>query len=141
MDLADLYKDVLMDHYRRPRNHGRVSQPDAVGHGSNPLCGDELELGAKFDGDAIKQIRFRGRGCSLCLASASMMTEAVTGKVRAEALNISTAVQEWFTAGAVTPVPAELEPLATLSVVRGFPARRRCVLLAWEALDDALAAR
>src|SRR5882724_6062339 len=83
MDLKDLYRDVILDHNKRPRNFGRLEHPDAVADGNNPLCGDRLSVSVKLDGDKIEDIRFEGKGCAISTASASMMTEAVKGKNRA----------------------------------------------------------
>lgn len=141
MKPAELYKGVLMDHYWHPRNQQRVEGADAIGCSFNPLCGDEVEVGVDFRDGLLEQVRFWGRGCSLCVASASMMTETVTGKSRAEALRLSATLRQWFTGDPETPVPDLPGPLTALSAARELPARRRCVLLAWEALDDALASR
>ena len=136
MSETSIYKDVLMDHYRNPRNRGDLSDADVVKRGSNPRCGDEVEVGINLDGDILSHVGFRGRGCSVCLASASMMTEAVSGKSRAEAQQLVVAMKVWITADGI--VPAEyLQPLAA---VREYSARQRCVLLSWEALNDTLAA-
>lgn len=142
MNETELYKAALLDHYRNPRNKGDVGDADVLHRGSNPRCGDEVEVGVYMDGDLLKSVRFRGRGCSICLASASMMTEAATGRSREEALRLHRRMHEWFDceAAAATPVfdqdlPAQVQPL---SAVRHFPARRQCVLLAWNALAEAL---
>jgi nitrogen fixation NifU-like protein len=137
--MADsLYKTVLLDHFHHPRNKGDLTGADVVRRGSNPRCGDEVEVGVYGDGDRIDKVRFRGRGCSVCIASASMMTEAVGGKAKEDARRLCESVQGWFRQGAADEpqtLPAELE---ALSAVRGYPARRRCVLLSWEALSDAI---
>jgi len=135
-----LYKEILMDHYRHPRNRGDVSGCEVVRRGSNPRCGDDLEIGVDFDGDRLRKVKFHGRGCSVCLASASMMTEAVVGRRREESRQIYENMTKWFTVGDESSVAEPPEPLRALQAVREYPARRRCVLLAWEALESALEA-
>lgn len=129
-----IYKDVLMDHYRNPRNRGDLTDADVVRRGSNPRCGDDVEVGVNFHDGRLGHVMFRGRGCSVCLASASMMTEIVNGKSKQEAHQLAEDMKAWFTADGDRPT----ESLQALEVVRSYSARKRCVLLAWEALDDAL---
>ena len=138
MNAPEMYKDVLLDHFHHPRNKGDVAGLEHVHRGSNPRCGDELEVGVHLDGERLDTVRFHGRGCSVCIASASMMTEAVTGIGRAQALALSEAMRAWFAAPPGDSVPALPEPLPALAAVQSHPARKRCVLLAWEALADAL---
>lgn len=137
MSTETAYKEALLDHYRNPRNKGDTGDAQVVARGRNPRCGDDLEIGVDFDVDTLSRVRFRGRGCSICIASASMMTEAATGRKRSEARELLSVVDRWFgddpSAGAEAP-----ELLRPLSPVRDMPARRRCVLLAWEALGRAL---
>ena len=80
-----LYKEVLLDHFHHPRNKGDLAGADVVRRGSNPRCGDEIEVGIEVEAGRLSRVRFRGRGCSVCIASASLMTEAVTGRDAAEA--------------------------------------------------------
>lgn len=135
-----IYRDVLMDHYRKPRNYGDLSSTEVVARGANPRCGDEIEVGVAFDGEALKVVKFRGRGCSVCIASASMMTEAVSGRSRDAARALADEMSGWFANGEGGNVPDPPPALAALSAVREYPARKRCVLLAWEALRDVLGA-
>ena len=88
MSLDDLYKETILDHYQHPRNRGQLDDPDVATRGHNPLCGDEVLLGVKFDGDVIQDIAFGGRGCSIGQAAASMMTEAVKGRPLSEATGL-----------------------------------------------------
>lgn len=134
-----LYKETLLDHFHHPRNKGGLAGADRVCRGSNPSCGDEIEIGLFLQGDRLESVRFRGRGCSICIASSSLMTEAVTGATRSEALRLSEQMQTWFAqtdAGVAPAGPGD--GLEALSAVRDYPARHRCALLAWEALHDAL---
>lgn len=131
------YKEALLDHYRNPRNRADTGDAQVVARGRNPRCGDDLEIGVDFDGESLGRIRFRGRGCSICMASASMMTEAAAGRSRDEVRGLMDLVFRWFgdDPSAADEAPELLHPL---SPVRDMPARRRCVLLAWEALGRAL---
>jgi len=139
LSATGFYQGVLRDHYRNPRNYADLGGADVVRRGSNPRCGDDVEVGIYCEGDLLKQVRFRGRGCSVCIASASLMTEAVAGKSRVAAHQMADEMKRWFNSGDGSHVPDPPESLRALSAVQGYPARRRCVLLAWEALDDALA--
>jgi nitrogen fixation NifU-like protein len=139
MDLADLYRDVILDHNRRPRNFGDLSPADAVIEGFNPLCGDRLTLRLRLAADRIDEIRFEGAGCAISTASASLMTEAVKGKSRDEALKMFERVHELLTDDAA-PAADDLGKLAALSGVREFPARVKCASLCWHTLAKALTA-
>jgi nitrogen fixation NifU-like protein len=141
MIVEALYKQALLDHYRHPRNrcNGPIQGADAVERGANPRCGDEVEIGIFLQATTIEAIKFRGRGCSICIASASMMTEAVTGLTVASTRMLCEQMRSWF--GQLGPEP-ELdlpESLQALLAVRQHPARQKCVLLSWEALADAIA--
>lgn len=139
--MADtLYKDVLLEHFHHPHNKGSLEGADVVRRGSNPHCGDDIEVGLFMHGNELEAVKFRGRGCSVCIASSSMMTEAVSGRSRSEARRLCGEMQDWFRHGDGAEVAEAPRDLEALAVVRGYPARRRCVLLPWEALSDALAA-
>jgi nitrogen fixation NifU-like protein len=136
MELTDLYRDVILDHNRRPRNFGPLEAPQAVAEGVNPLCGDRLTLRLNLADDRIENIRFEGQGCAISTASASLMTEAVKGKTRGEALALFDRVHRLLTddeAGA-----EDLGKLAALSGVREYPARVKCASLCWHTLASAL---
>jgi nitrogen fixation protein NifU and related proteins len=138
MELNDLYRDVILDHNRQPRNFGTLDLADASVEGFNPLCGDRLTLRLKLTGDTISDIRFEGEGCAISTASASLMTEAVKGKSREDALKLFDRVHQLLTNDAA---PAdELGKLAALSGVREFPARVKCASLCWHTLASALKA-
>ena len=130
---------MLLEHFHRPRNRGDVKDADVVRRGSNPRCGDDIEVGVFMQGERLARVKFRGRGCSLCIASASLMTEAVSGSSRGEARGLCEQVQAWFGRGAGTGLAEPPNDLQALAAVRDHPARHRCVLLSWEALADALA--
>ena len=97
MELKDLYRDVILDHNRRPRNFGRLEGADAHAEGHNPLCGDRLTLSVKLAGDRIEDIRFEGKGCAISTASASLMSEAVKGKDREAVRRLFESVHELLT--------------------------------------------
>jgi nitrogen fixation protein NifU and related proteins len=138
MELNDLYRDVILDHNRRPRNFGNLDSADASVEGFNPMCGDRLTLRLKLAGDIISDIRFEGEGCAISTASASLMTEAVKGKSREDALKLFDRVHQLLTNDAA---PAdEVGKLAALSGVREFPARVKCASLCWHTLASALKA-
>jgi len=137
MELNDLYRDVILDHNRRPRNFGDLQPADASVEGFNPMCGDRLTVRVKFDGEKIGDIRFEGQGCAISTASASMMTEAVKGKTRADALQLFDRVHELLTDDAAPPAEG-LGKLAALSGVRAYPARVKCASLCWHTLASAL---
>ncbi len=80
MGSADIYREIILDYYRNPRNYGKIDSPDITIRDSNPLCGDEIEINVKFDGDKIKDVKFTGKGCAISQASASMLTEMIMGK-------------------------------------------------------------
>ncbi len=137
MDLDDLYRDVILDHNRRPRNFGGLDPADASVEGFNPLCGDRLTVRLRLDEDRISDIRFEGQGCAISTASASLMTEAVKGKTRLEALGLFDRVHRLLTDDAAPPAD-ELGKLAALSGVREYPARVKCASLCWHTLATAL---
>ena len=138
MDLKDLYRDVIIDHNRHPRNFGRLEQPAAHAEGFNPLCGDRLDLYVALDGDRIRDLRFEGKGCAISVASASLMTEALKGRTRADAQRYFDAVHGLLTRPDFTPA-MDLGKLAALSGVREFPVRVKCASLCWHTLNAALA--
>jgi nitrogen fixation NifU-like protein len=140
MTAKSVYKEVLLDHFHHPRNKGDLSGADIVRRGSNPRCGDDLEVGVCLEGGRLASVRFRGRGCSICIASASMMTEAATGQRAADARGLCAGVRGSLGGGSGVDIePGRLPAgLQALSAVLDYPARKRCVLLSWEALADAL---
>jgi nitrogen fixation NifU-like protein len=138
MELNDLYRDVILDHNRHPRNFGVLEPADASVEGVNPLCGDRLTVRLKMTGDCIADIRFEGEGCAISTASASLMTEAVKGRSRAAALALFERVHQLLTDDAAPS--DELGKLAALSGVREFPARVKCASLCWHTLVSALKA-
>ena len=137
MDLKELYRDVILDHNRRPRNFGPLEGASTRAEGNNPLCGDQLLLAVRLDGERIADIRFEGHGCAISTASASLMTEAVKGRDRAGARQLFDRVHALLTQPDAAPDPS-LGKLAALSGVREFPARVKCASLCWHTLNAAL---
>jgi nitrogen fixation NifU-like protein len=138
MDLTDLYRDVIVDHNRHPRNFGKLEPADVHADGHNPLCGDRLTLYANLDGDRITDIKFEGSGCAISVSSASLLTEAVKGKTRAEVQQLFEDVHALLTRHDADVDLAKLGKLAALSGVREFPARVKCASLCWHTLNAAL---
>jgi nitrogen fixation NifU-like protein len=137
MDLKDLYRDVILDHNKRPRNFGKLEGADAHADGHNPLCGDRLSVFVKMSGDRVEDLRFEGKGCAISTASASLMTEAVKGKDKAAIGALFEKVHNLLTQQDAVPGP-ELGKLAALSGVREFPSRVKCASLCWHTLNAAL---
>jgi len=138
MDLKDLYRDVIVDHNRHPRNFGKLDPADAHADGHNPLCGDRLTLYVNLDGDRISEAKFEGSGCAISVASASLLTEAVKGKSRTQVQELFDDVHAVLTQHDANVDSARLGKLAALSGVREFPARVKCASLCWHTLNAAL---
>jgi nitrogen fixation NifU-like protein len=135
----ELYQDVVVEHKRAPRHYGRLSAPTQQARGHNPQCGDDLQVELVMAGHTVQDIGFHGQGCAICIASASMMSEAVIGRDTAEVQ----ALQQRFRAvltGQLEPEGADLGKLVSLAGVRRYPSRIKCALLGWHALMHALAA-
>jgi nitrogen fixation protein NifU and related proteins len=137
MDLKELYRDVILDHNRRPRNFGRIETSDSHAEGHNPLCGDRLTVWLRLKDDRIEDIRFEGKGCAISTASASLMTEAVKGKDRQTVQSLYGRIHSLLTQQDEL-ADASLGKLAALSGVREFPARVKCASLCWHTLNAAL---
>jgi nitrogen fixation NifU-like protein len=137
MELKDLYRDVILDHNKKPRNFGRLEEPAVHADGHNPLCGDRLTVSLRLDGDRIEDIRFEGKGCAISTASASLMTEAVKGKDRGAVGALFDKIHALLTEQDAVP-SSDLGKLAALSGVREFPARVKCASLCWHTLNAAL---
>jgi nitrogen fixation NifU-like protein len=139
MDLEELYQDVILDHSRRPRNFGVLEKPDVLVHGDNPSCGDEIHLGVRFGTEGkLEEIKFSGQGCAISQASASMMTMKLKGKTREEATAMARTFHDLVT-GDATEQSKKLGDLQLLQGVRKFPQRVKCAMLAWRAVEQALA--
>ncbi|MBI1976390.1 MAG: SUF system NifU family Fe-S cluster assembly protein [Candidatus Omnitrophica bacterium] len=135
-ELDDLYRDIILDHYRQPRNRGKLPKADLSGEGYNPLCGDEVTLQLIVDNGKVRQVMFEGRGCSISQASTSMMTEIIKGKTIAEVREMIELFKAMMTKD--QPAAPELGDLEALEGVRKFPVRVKCATLAWNVLQDIL---
>ena len=140
VELDELYRDLILDHSRRPRNRRTLDEPKLVGEGYNPLCGDEVEVEVRLDGDVISDIGFGGRGCSISQASVSMMTEAVRGKSLEDARLLIADFLRMMTEPGFTPSDRLGDLEAFLGVAK-YPVRVKCATLAWHALRELLARR
>ena len=141
MDLQELYKEVILDHNKNPRNKGRVADANRHASGYNPLCGDMVALTLHTEGDKVTEIAFDGEGCAISTASASMMTEAIKGKTIEKAEEIFRAFQKMVTSQGEEPEISEAldEELHAFAGVRALPVRIKCAILPWHALHAALA--
>jgi nitrogen fixation NifU-like protein len=140
MSLEDLYKEVILDHYRSPRNRGRLDPHDVALERNNPLCGDEIELFLRFEGDDLEGVAFEGKGCSISLASASMMTEKVRGLSAEEAGKLASLIKRML-AGEEDGDASSLGDLVSLKGVVKYPVRIKCALLGWNTLLEGLEER
>ena len=139
--IGALYQEMILDHYRRPRNKGELPTADESVLMKNPLCGDEIGVHVKFDGDVVSDLSFSGRGCSISQASASMMTQLVKGKKVEDVEALRARFREMVMGDATAAEDSSLGSARALSGVCKFPARVKCALLAWSALERALAGR
>ena len=139
-DLRELYRELILDHARKPRHFGRLEKASHSAEGINPLCGDKLRLYLRVDeNDRIKDTRFEGSGCAISVASASLMTDTVKGLQTSQAEAYVEAVTQRLTHGdESTEADVNLEKLRALDGVREFPSRVKCATLAWHALHAAL---
>jgi nitrogen fixation NifU-like protein len=135
-DLSALYQHVILDHNRRPRNFRELPGAQRAA-GDNPLCGDRITVYARLAGDVVADVSFRGAGCAICMASASLMTEAVRGRTAGEIDSLRRSV-EALVGAAPGEATGDLGSLSALSGVRQFPVRVRCALLPWTTLDAAV---
>jgi nitrogen fixation NifU-like protein len=137
-ELQDLYQEMILDHSRHPHNFRRMKDADRTMEGFNPLCGDDLTLYLRLEGDRITDVSFHGRGCALSMASASMLTDMVRGRSIREAIGLFDAVRELLTDEHPQPGAPALGELQALSGVRKYPMRVKCASLSWHALRAAL---
>jgi len=137
VELDELYREIILDHYRSPRNRGSLEEPSISGEGDNPLCGDEVKLDLTIQGDHIAAVRFLGRGCSISQASASMLTQAIMGLSLDEAESLFETFKGMMYGSDQVDVES-LGDLEALQGVRKFPVRVKCATLAWNVLQEAL---
>ena len=139
-ELRELYQEVILDHSKGPRNFGELAGANRRAEGYNPLCGDRETVFVRLEEDVLKEVGFRGTGCAISTASASMMTESLKGKTRAEAEALFERFHDLITGrdGEKKPGAPELGKLAVFSGVREFPVRVKCATLPWHTLKAAL---
>jgi len=130
-DLNDLYQEVILDHSKSPRNFRRLEAPDRVAEGRNPLCGDRLTLYLALEGDVIRDASFEGSGCAISKASASLLTESLKGRSKAEFRALFERIHQVITTGQANG--SDLGKLAVLTGIHKFPARVKCAILPWHA--------
>ncbi len=134
-DINDLYQQVILDHCKKPRNFHEMAQATRTAQGHNPLCGDNLKLFLALDGDVIQDASFVGSGCCISKASASLLTDAVKGKTKAEVQAIFDQVHEMIMTGKIV---GDVGKLAVFAGVYRYPARVKCAILSWHALIAAI---
>jgi nitrogen fixation NifU-like protein len=136
--LDDIYKEVILDHYKNPRNKRPLERATVSCTRNNPLCGDEITVLANVEDGTLREVAFQGAGCSISQASASMMTEAVAGRPVEEALDLAAAFRGMM-AGEVEPTEERFGDLVALKGVVRYPIRIKCAVLAWDVLQESLA--
>ena len=137
-DLQDLYQELILDHGRRPRNFRPLDGATRSAEGYNPLCGDKVKIYVKMDEDIVKDISFEGAGCAISTASASIMTETLKGKTRAEAEELFQTFHDLVTGRQAQLDAPELGKLAVFSGVSEFPIRVKCATLSWHTMRAAM---
>ncbi len=135
-DLSDLYRQVILDHSKSPRNFHKLDNANRTAQGHNPLCGDNISLYLHLDGEIIKDISFQGSGCAISKASASILTAALKGKTRTEVKLLFDKVHQMVTTGKANG--EDLGKLAVFAGVHKFPARVKCAILPWHAVMAAM---
>lgn len=135
----DLYQALILDHYRKPRNRGKIEGATRSVELFNPLCGDEIAVDLKLDGDKLSDVKFHGQGCSISQASASMMTELLKGKSSSAAADLVKLFKSMLRGETTVDAAGEkIGDLVALGGVTQFPARIKCATLAWNAMQMAL---
>jgi nitrogen fixation protein NifU and related proteins len=137
IEIADLYQELIVDHSRRPRNFRKLDHATHEAEGFNPLCGDRVKVYVDVDNGVVRNVSFEGDGCAISKASASLMTESVKGKTKAEVEKLFSQFRDLAT-GKDGVNGADLGKLAVFSGLRGFPTRVKCATLAWHTLHAAL---
>jgi len=135
--LSDIYGEILLDHYRLPRNKGRLEHPTLSVDGVNPLCGDEITFDLEFEGERLKDITFSGKGCAISMASASMLTEILKGKTVGEIESWIAAFREFIRSGRA-PEGVDFGDVLALEGISRLPVRVKCAMLPWTTVEEAL---
>ncbi|MCK5125824.1 MAG: SUF system NifU family Fe-S cluster assembly protein [candidate division Zixibacteria bacterium] len=138
--LDDMYRDIIMEHYRFPRGHSSIENPDIVNEGHNPVCGDEIEIKVKIEKDVIETVSVECAGCAISTASGSMLAEICEGKTIAEVKKIAEIVKALLK-GVEYDDNIDIGDIEALQGVKNFPVRVKCALLSWTTLVDAINAK
>jgi len=138
-DLGGLFQELILEHYKKPRNRGSLDDATVHVHMNNPTCGDEVHLYLKLDGDTIREVGFEGVGCSISQASISMMTQLLEGTTVEDALDLYERFKEMMHGDQEAATDKRLKDARALAGVSRFPARIKCALLGWNALEKAVA--
>jgi nitrogen fixation NifU-like protein len=136
--LNSLFQELILEHYKRPRNKGELSDPDVSVHMKNPTCGDEVHLQMRVRDGVIEDAKFVGEGCSISQASISMMTQLLKGRTKDEAAALAARFTQMMHGDAEAAKDSEMGDLRALAGVSKFPVRVKCALLGWNALEEAL---
>ncbi len=132
----DLYREIILDHYKQPHNKGHLDHPDVAAHGYNPLCGDEIDISMILTDGVVSDMRFDGKGCSISQASASMLTDLVKGKTLAEVQEVAGLFKDMMlTDGKPSE---ELGDLEALQGVKQYPVRIKCAVLSWNTMLEGI---
>ena len=137
-DLTELYQQLLLDHSKSPRNFRVLPDANRIAQGTNPICGDNYTLYARMDGDVVQELTFQGSGCAISKAAASLLTENLNGKTKAEVKAMFDKVRDLITTG---HSDGDLGKMAALSGVHKFPVRVKCAILPWHAVAAAVEGR
>ncbi len=142
MDLDDLYQEIILEHYKQPKNQGSIDDPDVVVEGRNPFCGDQIKLTMRVRDGVIEDVKFAGSGCAISQASASIMTERIKGRRTEEVRSLLEEFSD-MVKGGTHPHPHidEDDEIAAFQGVSAFPTRVKCAMLAWNALKEAVERR
>ena len=132
----DLYKEIILDHYKAKKYRRRMDDADISLEGANPSCGDDIELFVRLNGEIIEEVTYDGAGCSICLASANMLCTALTGRTLAEARALFDQVRSMLTDADVPEFPEYAADLEAMQGVKAFPVRVKCAMLAWSTLKQ-----
>ncbi|GAB4170060.1 MAG: SUF system NifU family Fe-S cluster assembly protein [Calditrichia bacterium] len=138
MEFDDLYQDMILDHYKNPRNFGKIENGTCELNHENPSCGDSITIYLKVEDGIVKDVKFSGRGCAISMASASMMTEMVMGQPIGKVLEFSNQIMAVLRGELDESEIEDLGELEALVGVKQFPMRVKCATLAWHTLNDAL---
>jgi len=136
-NMRELYQQVILDHNKNPRNFGKIDNADGFAHGNNPLCGDTIDVYLRIVNGIVEEVKFEGAGCAICTSSASMMTEALTGKSESDAEALFTSFHHALT-DVTTSDDVPLGKLSVLMGVKDYPVRVKCATLAWHTFEAAL---